>query len=358
MMDQLLRVRAMRLEELKKGSWEVLPGPVLRPSSAGWDSHSSMTPVVFRNADGGLSSQPEYGMLYIGSGHRSSSWGVGFAASSDLFNWTRHHGNPVLMQREGAGLQLDAPCLVRSESGYTLICEEKKVAGGAGTALRKLLSPGTKQALRRIRRVAGLERPTVVNHASGRYFVSFTSRDIFNWDTTGKKVVFEKGDEGAFDGHGVFSPQVYRFGRDYYLFYGGTDGLKAYTGLAVSQGLGSRWRRASVKPVLSPGVRGEWDEVNALIVSVMKLDDCYCAFYEGEDSHRRYSIGMAWSDDLLNWVKWEGNPVIAPGRARYCEHMVCGPRVFAEGDELFLFFNAHGRDMRGTCGMAVFRRDG
>lgn len=299
----------------------------------------------------------KYGMLYIGCGWRSNAWGVGFASSNDLFNWTRHKENPVLMQNDGAGLQLDAPCLVRSQAGYILICEEKKVAGGAGTVLRKFLSPGTKQALRRARRSLGLERPTVVNHASGRYFVSFSSKDIFDWDKTSKKVVFEKGAEGAFDGKGVFSPQVYRFGSDYHLFYGGTDGLKAYTGLAVSRDLGSEWSRASVKPVLSPGARGEWDEVNALIVSVIKLDDCYCAFYEGEDSQRRYSIGMAWSDDLLNWVKWEKNPVIAPGRARYCEHMVCGPRVFAEGNGLFLFFNAHGRDMRGACGLAVFRRD-
>jgi predicted GH43/DUF377 family glycosyl hydrolase len=262
------------------------------------------------------------------------------------------------MQVDGAGLQLDAPCLVRSDGGYTLICEEQKVAGGAGSVLRNFLSPGTKQALRRVRRAVGLERPTVVNHASGRYFVSFTSSHIFNWDKTSKKIVFQNGAEGAFDSKGVFSPQVYKFGTDYHLFYGGTDGLKAYTGLALSRDLGSEWTRASVKPVLSPGARGEWDEVNALIVSVIKLDDCYCAFYEGEDSQRRYSIGMAWSDDLLNWVKWKKNPVIAPGRARYCDHMVCGPRVFAEGSELFLFFNAHGRDMRGSCGMAVFRRDG
>lgn len=346
----------MKLEELKNGRWEILPGPVLKPSAAGWDNHSSMTPVVFRNSDFGLRHGPSYGMLYIGSARGSSAWGVGFASSGDLFNWTRYHGNPVLMQTDGAGLQLDAPCLVRLPAGYTLICEEKRVSRGPLTTLRELLGPGTKRALRALRRAAGLERPTVVNHALGRYFVSFSSKDIFNWDKASKKVVFERGDEGAFDCRGVFSPQVYRFGRDFHLFYGGTDGFKAYTGLASSSSLGSRWERASTRPVLSPGARGDWDEVNALIVSVIRLEDCYCAFYEGEDSRRRYSIGMAWSQDLLNWKKWDGNPVIKPGGSPYCEKMVCGPRVFEEGGELFLFFNAHGVDMRGACGMAVFRR--
>lgn len=346
----------MKLDELKKGKWEVLPLPVLAPSSSGWDSHSSMTPVVFRNSEMGIKGHSKFGMLYVGAGRRTSSWGVGYASSDDLFTWERNRGNPVLLQEGGASFQLDAPCLVKNEIGLSLICEEKKVEKGIGTSARELLSPGTKRALRAVRRALGLEKPTVVNHAAGRYFVSFASDDILNWNASTKKMVFEKGSLGSFDGAGVFSPQVYRFGSNHYLFYGGTDGIKAYTGLAVSEWPGSKWTRASVKPVLSPGMRGDWDEVNALIVSVIKLEDCFCAFYEGEDSRRRYSIGMAWSHDLLNWNKWENNPVISPGTAAYCGHMVCGPRAFSEGKDLYMYFNGHGKDMRGSCGMAIFRR--
>ena len=346
----------MKLDELKKGKWDVLPLPVLAPSPSGWDSHSSMTPVVFRNSDMGIKVRSKFGMLYVGAGKRASSWGVGYASSDDLFAWKKNPNNPVLLQ-EGAGVfQLDAPCLVKSETGLSLICEEKNVEKSIRTSARKLLSPVTKQALRSLRRALGLERPTVVNHAAGRYFVSFASDNILNWSALTKKVVFEKGNPGCFDGAGVFSPQVYRFDNTQFLFYGGTDGIKAYTGLAVSEWPGSKWTRASIKPVLSPGMRGDWDEVNSLIVSVIKLEDCYCAFYEGEDSRRRYSIGMAWSHDLLNWTKWEKNPVISPGTAPYCGHMVCGPRTFLEGEGLYLFFNWHGKDMRGSCGMAIFRR--
>lgn len=348
----------MRLEELKRGLWEALPRPVLEPSLNGWDSHSSMTPVVFRNSDMEIGCGPQYGMLYIGIGRHSNAWGVGYATSDDLFSWTRHKANPVLLQDEGSGFQLDAPCLVRSGDSFLLICEEKRVKGGVTTSLRKFLGPGVKRALRASRRAMGMEKPTVVNHASGRYFVSFASRDILNWDRKSKRVVFEKGAEGAFDGKGVFSPQVYRFGGEYHLFYGGTDGKRAYTGLAISHDVGSGWKRTSIRPVLSPGAKGTFDEVNSLIVSVIKLDDCYCAFYEGEDAKRRYGIGIAWSQDLLSWVKWVGNPIIPPGKYKYCEHMVCGPRVFQMEDELFLYFNAHGKDMRGTCGLAVFRRNG
>lgn len=347
----------MRLEELKRGTWEVLPRPVLEPSPGGWDSHSSMTPVVFENAGMGLEQIQKYGMFYIGIGHRSSAWGVGYASSDDMLSWVRHGKNPLLLQDEGSGFQLDAPCLVRSDEGYFLVCEEKRVNGGIEASVRRRLGPGLKRFLRAARRTMGLERPTVVNHSSGRYFVSFSSQDALNWQKSSKRTIFESGAEEAFDGKGVFSPQIYRFNGEYYLFYGGTDGMKAYTGLATSPDMASGWKRASIKPVLSPGKRGAFDEVNALIVSVLKLDDCYCAFYEGEDARKMYSIGIAWSHDLFNWVKWDKNPIVRPGKYKYCEQMVCGPRVFEGKDGLFLFFNAHGKDMRGACGLAVFKGD-
>ncbi|MCC6502425.1 MAG: hypothetical protein IT362_04725 [Deltaproteobacteria bacterium] len=348
----------MTLDDLKNGRWEVLSSPVLGPSTSGWDSHSSMTPVVFSNSEMGIESSGDYGMLYVGVGHRSSAWGVGYASSDDLFSWQKNPGNPVLLQDKAASFQIDAPCLLRTETGLNLICEEKRIEDSLAASMRNLLSPSTKLALRALRRAIGLEKPTVVNHAAGRYFVSFESRDVSRWSGSTKKVVFESGPHGAFDCAGVFSPQVYKFGGLFYLFYGGTDGRKAYTGLAVGKKPGGRWARLASMPILSPGESGDWDEVNSLIVSVIRLDDCYCAFYEGEDSRRMYSIGMAWSKDLVNWVKWEKNPVISPGSASYCEHMVCGPRAFSDGKSLYIFFNGHGKDMRGSCGLAIFRGDG
>lgn len=346
----------MKLGELKAGSWQVGSRPVLPPSGAGWDGHSSMTPVVFRNAQMGVEGFGAFGMLYIGIGLKSSAWGVGYAFSDDLLSWRRDERNPVILQDEGSGFQLDAPCLLREDGSYRLICEERKVRGGPADTMRRLLGPRSRRLLREVRSSLGLSRPTVVNHAEGRYFVSFASQDIFEWDLGAKKVVFEGGATGAFDEKGVFSPQVYSFDGKELLFYGGTDGKRACTGLAASSGPGAPWARLHEGPVLSPGGKGAWDEVNALIVSVLRLEDSYCAFYEGEDAKGRYGVGIAWSEDLLNWTKWGENPIVAPGQHAYCERMVCGPRVFREGDELFLFFNAHGADMRGACGVAAFRR--
>lgn len=157
---------------------------------------------------------------------------------------------------------------------------------------------------------------------------------------------------------GVFSPQIYYFNNRYYLFYGGSDGSRAATGLAVSESLESGWERVSAGPVLAPGNRGDWDEMNALIVSLIELDDCYCAFYEGEDRHKKYRIGVAYSMDLVKWIKWNGNPVIDIGPpGSYNELMVCGPRAFFNEEKLYLFFNTHRKDMSGHCGLAVFNNN-
>jgi len=349
----------MKLDEILKGKWEVQTGPVLSPSRKGWDSFASMTPVVFLNESYRFPSSLKFGMLFIGAGSGSSSWGVGYAESPDLRTWRKHGGNPLLIQRDGRfGYLLDAPCLFMDghygagRACYRLFCEEKVVENGLATALRRILNPKVKTLLRNVKRMID-KTPTVVNHARGRHFVQFSSEDPLVWDSARKKSVF-RGGNAAFESEGVFSPQIYKFGGRHCLFYGGTDGKRAFTGLAFSDTLDGIWKPVSA-PVLSPGGKGQWDEMNALIVSVIELQEGgWCAFYEGEDRLKRYRIGIAYSMDLMEWTKWEGNPVIDVGDSgSYMEQMVCGPRAFVHEGRLYLFFNAHSKEMSASSGLAI-----
>lgn len=74
------------------------------------------------------------------------------------------------------------------------------------------------------------------------------------------------------------------------------------------------WEPQAV-PVLSHGAKGEWDGVDALNPSVLKLGDKYLNFYSGFDG-RTWHTGWAESPDGLKWKKlgkllspqgWEGN---------------------------------------------------
>ncbi|GBD97943.1 MAG TPA: hypothetical protein ENG83_12035 [Nitrospirae bacterium] len=351
----------MKLEEILNGKWKTLEEPVLLPSlEDNWENFASMSPEVFSNKEYNFPSALKFGMFYIGVSLKGANWGIGYAESDNLINWKKHEGNPLILPHDKEfNCQLDAPSLLMGDDGkYHLICEEKKIPNNFQTKLRNSLNPNFKTLLRRLRNLMHLNNPTVVNHAMGRYFVQFTSADPFSWDIASKRIIFRHDSGGTFDSKGILSPQIYQFKNQYYLFYGGTDGHKAFTGLATADSIDGVWRKVLPDPILSPGEKGDWDEMHALITNIIKTTDAYCAFYEGEDCHKKYRIGIAYSYDLEKWTKWEGNPIIDVGEAgSFNELMVCGPRAFFDGEQLNLFFNTHDKNMSGCCGLAVFHGD-
>ncbi|MBD3180941.1 hypothetical protein GF312_01545 [Candidatus Poribacteria bacterium] len=82
------------------------------------------------------------------------------------------------------------------------------------------------------------------------------------------------------------------------------------------------------KPVL---VRGKgWDSYNVLYPHVLKQDGIYYMFYTGMSSSKCY-MGVATSNDGLDWEKYTGNPVISPGPEKWdsvyasCSSLVKNP---------------------------------
>jgi predicted GH43/DUF377 family glycosyl hydrolase len=76
-------------------------------------------------------------------------------------------------------------------------------------------------------------------------------------------------------------------------------------------------------PVLDRGAAGQWDSVDVLNPSVVRLGPAYVNFYSGFDGHK-WSTGMAASIDGIAWRKpgraltpegWEGNYSAANGTA-------------------------------------------
>ncbi len=342
----------MKVADILKGRWATLNEPVLKPGEGNaWDNLSVITPGIFA---GGEASR--YGMFYVGLSKGSDTWGIGYAGSDDLLVWRKHGLSPVIRyEDDGHCVSLDSPCLVRKDGKLHLFCEEKRFRKGVGRRIKHMLPAGVRRRLATLRRlVKGGEAVALsVQHADGRYFVSFTAERLLEWDAGTRQVVFEKGPPGMFDGSGLFSPQVHEFDGRYHMFYGGSNGNVTSTGLAVSNDL-VNWQRGSA-PLLQPGAKGEWDENNALIVSVLRMEDGYCGFYEGEDAKNRYRIGLAFSRDLRRWEKFEGNPIIKNGgKGSFSERMACSPHIFSDGNRVVLFYTGHDRDMRGSCGAAVF----
>jgi len=140
-------------------------------------------------------------------------------------------------------------------------------------------------------------------------------------------------------------------------------------GHAVSDDLG-RWERLA--PALRTGSPGSWDDLRLCTGSVIKRDDRYWLAYTGtnttdsspEEMWRTQRIGMAVSDDLLDWEKLPGNPVTHAGPPHY-EEMSTGQRkmvhwrdpfLFDDGDAVYQLIFARRREgdiaTRGTVALA------
>lgn len=100
---------------------------------------------------------------------------------------------------------------------------------------------------------------------------------------------------------------------------------------------------AEAKPVLLNGSAGEWDENQVLAPHVIKTDDGYIMYYSGSDSKGKQQVGMATSDDGINWKKYndtstsqpfaESDPVLQSGEAKQWDSgWVHQPRVFQTED--------------------------
>jgi len=69
------------------------------------------------------------------------------------------------------------------------------------------------------------------------------------------------------------------------------------------------WIKYQNNPVLSPS-SNDWDSSNLSSASVIKDQGNYKMWYQANGTH--WQIGLATSNDGINWTKYENNPVIVP----------------------------------------------
>jgi predicted GH43/DUF377 family glycosyl hydrolase len=86
-----------------------------------------------------------------------------------------------------------------------------------------------------------------------------------------------------------------------------------------------QWQVYSKNPIIPSGKTGEWDELCSAWGSVISRNGKqWLMFYSGRDSSRKLRIGVAFSEDGLNWKKYEKNPVLS-----------CGPSGSWDSDDVY-----------------------
>ncbi len=191
------------------------------------------------------------------------------------------------------------------------------------------------------------------------------SDDLVSWKKIG--MIIDRGPEGSITEFNVALTSIL---RDNELFGSGelrkVDGkyvgtYHAYPGEGYEVGAGviglcysddlMRWKIGD--PVLLPEDRYRWESGGMYKSWLMEKDGTFYLFYNAKNittGDWKERIGFAYSDDLLTWKKYHGNPVLSTGSpGSFDDRFVSDPCVFQYNDIWVLFYfgassDGHARD--------------
>ncbi len=122
---------------------------------------------------------------------------------------------------------------------------------------------------------------------------------------------------GATGAEGVHEPTVIKESSTYYLFHDCTQATQNVGYLSSSTTGNSNWNVMNdYIAVLPLGPSGAWDAKRAIFQDIKKYDGLYMGIYRGNRisaMNNQYCVGIAFSTDLITWVKYKKNPVSCYG---------------------------------------------
>jgi len=96
--------------------------------------------------------------------------------------------------------------------------------------------------------------------------------------------------------------------------------------------------------VVDVGAAGQWDDERASFPGVCKEGNTWYMVYEGSPGgFDPAAIGLATSQDGINWTKEPGNPILEHSGAGFMSHEIGTPSLWKEGNTWYLFY--HGFDL-------------
>ncbi|MCZ7641112.1 MAG: hypothetical protein M5U12_36695 [Verrucomicrobia bacterium] len=136
---------------------------------------------------------------------------------------------------------------------------------------------------------------------------------------------------------------------------GGYELRPGYEGVAVSED-GLSWRRAKDAPILAvqdPDC-GPWEKDCIYQPWLVEHRGRFFNFYNAAEGGVEQT-GLAFSVDLLHWMRYPANPVVRNRAGGFDEQFASDPKVFRDGDHWTMFYFGVGRG--GAHIMVAFSRD-
>jgi predicted GH43/DUF377 family glycosyl hydrolase len=301
-------------------------------SSGSWDSGVVYLPDVVKKNN-------VYYLFYSGSSNlMTTPFAIGYATSTDGYNWTKNAANPVF-EADGSGFdafQVGEGRIIIEDSLWILYYGARSAGGpGPGPSIGRATSTSPDGPWNR------LNDPILTTGISGEWDGAFiTPRTILHVDS------------------------------GYMMYYSGGTGFPfppnnyAMVGLALSSD-GINWTKhddpqttdppyAESDPVLQLGMAGSYDSGLAWECDVLKTDNGFEMFYTSDpDSWAGERICYATSMDGVNWEKDDLNNPILSLTQNWATLDLVAPSAIKIDDEYFVYYIGNTTLFNGQIGLAT-----
>ena len=303
---------------------------VLNSSANQWDSAQLFRPWVIYDGS-------SFTMWYAGEDSQGTDR-LGMATSNDGVSWTKYSGNPVLdLGTPGSwdGDSISDACVLKENAGYKMWYTGQTYGASSADDVFK------------------------IGYA--------TSPDGIHWTKYSGNPVLTPGSLGSWDDRRVWRPSVIPTGSGYVMYYRGAaiaEGSQAKAGVATSSD-GIHWTKTTV--LTMPAGSSGWDaysrQVEALnIGDVMKSGDTYIMSYASIKTQTSPAqIGVASSQDGINWTPYSDNPVITYGTSGGWDSgsggvgagNFAGSMILAAQNQYYVYYAASGPSGSYSIGLAT-----
>gem|GEM_PF-2790093 len=134
----------------------------------------------------------------------------------------------------------------------------------------------------------------------------------------------------------VRSPSLIRDSQGYKMYYTGQNQNSYAIGLATSSD-GKSWQRYSNSPILHPDTASKWDSLSQAFCNVCFDDTTYYMWFAGGNGPHG-GIGLAKSSDGIHWADVPGNPVFKKAATGWDSGEVSAPAVVRVGKTSYMFY--------------------
>lgn len=145
------------------------------------------------------------------------------------------------------------------------------------------------------------------------------------------------------------------YADEIYYYYQGTDARSGHTqiGLAISSD-GYSFEKRSDDPVLIIGESEAWDSHAVADPYVINYDGKLYMYYLGMDCHSVQRLGVAMSDDGINWVKYKNNPIMDLGiHGAFDENGLGEPSVIYKAPYFYMLYTGRNAYEQRNIGFAI-----